>query len=658
MIIETISFHNFGVFKGKHSINLAPSSKKKHIVLFGGLNGAGKTTILEAMLICLYGRSAPTDRRGIRSYENYLKSLINRDVKLSDGAMVELAFRVVEEGKKKQYIVKRSWSSRKGKISEYVDVFIDGIEDFVLSEAWNEQVERILPARLSHLFFFDGERIEALADPDQTERMLSSAMYSLLGIDLVEQLISDLKGISQKKIKEIASDADKKAVDELEVELRTIVQQRKSCIGEKTKLEYQINQSRKVLERADAIFSEKGGGLAQERHQLEKEKVVLEEQLRLVKEELVAISFGSLPLTLVSDLLNDVMVQVKLETESVKAGELLRVIRDYSKRITIQLNKAKVDVKVLKKVKELYENEKHKYDRKDVECYLNSNTTIELRLSSLVAGELDTEVKKGHQIYEKAKKIGYQLDQIRKKIAFVPDEGSITDIIKEREKAKVEHRGHLLKMEELNTSIVVLEEKRKSLVKGIDGILRANKLLDYQNDEITRFIGHADSTVDILDNFKQIVLMRNARRLEKDILNSFKKLLRKKSLIHDIRIHADGGSLRLFDKKGMELSSDRFSAGERQLLALSILWGLGKASGRTLPVVIDTPLGRLDASHRKNLVEYYFPKASHQVMIFSTDEEVDERHYKKLKDSIAHSYVIEHDDSMQCSVINSGYFWE
>ena len=84
---------------------------------------------------------------------------------------------------------------------------------------------------------------------------------------------------------------------------------------------------------------------------------------------------------------------------------------------------------------------------------------------------------------------------------------------------------------------------------------------------------------------------------------------------------------------------------------------MARASGRSLPVVIDTPLGRLDSVHRERLVERYFPHAGHQVILLSTDEEIDATHHAKLKQYIGRSYVLRHDDKSGSTTVEPGYFF-
>ena len=102
--------------------------------------------------------------------------------------------------------------------------------------------------------------------------------------------------------------------------------------------------------------------------------------------------------------------------------------------------------------------------------------------------------------------------------------------------------------------------------------------------------------------------------------------------------------------------ASKLSAGERQLLAVAVLWALAQASGRKLPTVIDTPLGRLDSSHRKSFVQNYFPNAGEQVILLSTDEEIVGPYHQSLKKHLSHQYLIQYDEEDQSSSISSGYF--
>ncbi len=140
------------------------------------------------------------------------------------------------------------------------------------------------------------------------------------------------------------------------------------------------------------------------------------------------------------------------------------------------------------------------------------------------------------------------------------------------------------------------------------------------------------------------------------MLESFRKLLRKAELVTGLSIDPETFETTLTGRDGKMLPFDRLSAGERQLLATSLLWGLARASGRPVPTIIDTPLGRLDSSHRRHLVERYVPYASHQVLLLSTDEEIVGSYYDALKPFINRTYLLAHNEESGQTYLEPGYF--
>ena len=136
-----------------------------------------------------------------------------------------------------------------------------------------------------------------------------------------------------------------------------------------------------------------------------------------------------------------------------------------------------------------------------------------------------------------------------------------------------------------------------------------------------------------------------------------KKVYRKKNSNLSFFINPDDYSLSVKDKDRI-LSINDMSAGERQLLAISILWALAIISGKKMPILVDTPLARLDSKHRMNLLKEYFPKCSDQMLIFSTDEEIDQKYYPIIRDKLSFEYLIDFDDESKQSSVSNGYFKE
>ena len=135
-------------------------------------------------------------------------------------------------------------------------------------------------------------------------------------------------------------------------------------------------------------------------------------------------------------------------------------------------------------------------------------------------------------------------------------------------------------------------------------------------------------------------------------------MLHKENLITKVTVDKDTFDITLYDKDGNSIPKDLLSKGEQQMFATGVLLALAKTSGKPLPFMIDTPLARLDMSHRDNMIEKFFPYASHQVVIFSTDSEIDEKYYSKMKPYISRSYAMEYLPSKGKTLQHEGYFWD
>ncbi|NJM72360.1 MAG: DNA sulfur modification protein DndD, partial [Scytonema sp. RU_4_4] len=200
-----------------------------------------------------------------------------------------------------------------------------------------------------------------------------------------------------------------------------------------------------------------------------------------------------------------------------------------------------------------------------------------------------------------------------------------------------------------------LEAEIKNIKKDLQEYTKQN--IDRKNYE--HIITSAAKVQKTLKLFREKLTLRKLNKLEVEVTECFRYLLHKSDLVHRVAIDTHTFSLSLYDLQGKPVPKHRLSAGEKQLLAIAFLWGLARVSGRRLPVAIDTPLGRLDSSHRSHLVERYFPSASHQVILLSTDTEIGEKEVKILRENeaIAREYLLKYDSSTRQTTIEPGYFW-
>lgn len=188
--------------------------------------------------------------------------------------------------------------------------------------------------------------------------------------------------------------------------------------------------------------------------------------------------------------------------------------------------------------------------------------------------------------------------------------------------------------------------------------LRTSAREGFNHEDHARMAALAATTREKMTEFMHKATERKIDRLSSLITDSFRYLLRKSSLVERIQIDPGTFAVTLFDARGQSLSRDRLSEGEKQIFAVSMLWGLARSSSRPLPAVVDTPMARLDSAHRTHLVERYFPKASHQVIIFSTDTEVDREYYEQLRPALARAYHLRYDEQERSAVAEEGYFWK
>jgi len=224
------------------------------------MNGRGKTTILEAILLALYGRRSFAFAESKISFPNYLKRLVNK----ADGtsmASIEMLFELSSGEDNNYYNVKREWSLHSASTNLKTSVYKNDTYDQVLSENWNMFVEEMLPSAIAPFFFFDGEKISELAVSDDDTYILKS-IKTLLGIDVIDQAISDIQRIFTSKKKTIKSDIHATEIALYDEKIRngdSLAKEAAETLGHLT-IE-KINLAQK-LEKSENDFISMGGNLA------------------------------------------------------------------------------------------------------------------------------------------------------------------------------------------------------------------------------------------------------------------------------------------------------------------------------------------------------------------------------------------------------------
>lgn len=656
MILDELVLHNFGVYRGRQSINLTPISNQRPVILFGGLNGGGKTTLLDGLQLALFGKAAHCSNRGTLAYNDFLERSINSRVSKGDGAALEIEFRHRSEGIESTYRVNRSWHvSSSGVVRERLDVLKDGREDPVLAEQWSEHVDEFMPAGISNLFLFDGEKIEGLAEVESSSRLLASAIGALLGLDLVDQLSTDLVVLERRKRMNALSDEDRRTLELLAADIEMLEQRVRDLSDDQAAARNECEFAEKALGKLDARFQKEGGDLYERRLGLETKRTSLAQQIEETESELCELAAGVLPFAAVSRALSAVRTQDAKEQEAEHARALARILEERDARIAAELRKQDRGVASWLTTF-LAQDRQTRAKSVKLERYLNLNSDARSLLAAL-DGFLDDSKRRARELMRKLEKLRNNLDRIDRKLAGVPTPELIQSLHDEREAARSRVDTTKAKFDVVETE---LEKARRSFQVKKDQQARELEQRvkrDFSAEAALRIVHHAQRVRSTLGLFRERLINRHVKRIEQLILESFQQLLRKQTLISALTIDPKTFAVQLRDRDGQMISADRLSAGERQLLAISMLWGLARASGRPLPAVIDTPLGRLDSTHRCHLVRRYFPFASHQVLLLSTDEEIDQHYFQELRPHVGRSYLLDFDEKTSTTSVREGYFW-
>ena len=626
MRLRELVLENVGLYVGNHTFNLetAPATGANVIAILGH-NGAGKTTFHDAIRLALYGRRALGPRTAQSTYEEHLSKKISATASSREAA-ITLSFVRVENGQEIGYTIKRAWSSRGKSAVETFDLVRDGLPISELDRAeYAQYVEELVPPGLSQLFFFDGEKIQEIAD-DEGSLGLRDAIRSLLGLDIIDQLQTDLTVYASRRTDQRRSGNIELLLAKQESLKSKLADQQE----QRAELQSRCDQAARRVERSEAAYRNEGGWQAQSR-----ENVLV--KIRLADDEhaefcaqLKRAANDLLPLCLAPTLvrsLHDTACQIRQETHS-------QAIRDF-------IDGFEIRIQGQKKSKQSIWSDHH---------FADLRARIDLE-----------KIEKPIRILAEPEWIVQRLDKLsdgrQQEVAQLADK--IDQNKEHRAKLKRELDGFdsgqteqaLADLKEAERTLGRLERELQYCDEGIDRQMRELEMIErsFKSEEAAlqkaaqeeRGSALAVRAQCALASFGTVLLKDRIDRLQSEFVNCFNRLSRKKNLVSNVEINPTDFNVMLIGSDGIAIEKDRLSAGERQIYAISMLWALGKTSGRQLPIVIDTPFSRLDQSHRLMIVRDYLPVASHQVILLCTDTEMTPPLVENLEMHIARTYKLE-----------------
>ncbi len=646
MIIKELVLHNFGIYA---STNRFKFHGEKPIVLIGGMNGRGKTTILEGVLLALYGTNSFAYRESsYNSYGQYLNSFVNK----VDGTLktyIELEFLMKDE-KEGTYRIHREWDGNKKRVAENISVYKEGELNQFLTNNWLMFMENILPSGLSEFFFFDGEKIAKLA-AERTSKQMKESIKSLLGVSVLDLLESDIYRIINRTTQNRLDDKEIKEIEQLR-EMKEEATRKLELIDGKIADLYRekeiINQR---LEKLHQDYLKKGGDVVAQQQELFRKRASLIAKMESIKEQLVNDAASELPLVLVKELL----VNIK---ENAEIAQDEKMMENALKKIDILLADFDQNGSHSQEIQGFMNYVKAQSKKKQsVPSYNLSDTAIfklqVLLEEQLLSNKLSIQKRQGELLH-----LQKEAEQLDSYLSIDIDEKAVARIYKKIKEAEQ-------KIIELEVSFAGLTEERRICNrdviattalynKKVEGYLKCVEL----NEDRDRIIKYSHMAVAILSEYKIRLQHKKVKLVAETMTDCYKQLANKKNMIQRIEMDPDSLDLKYINKLGEEVEKSSLSAGEKQLMVISLLWALALCAKKKLPVIIDTPLSRLDSAHRESLIKAYFPRASEQTIILSTDSEIDQFYYSLMKEDIGDQYTLIYDDVTKSTTIIEGYFAE
>ena len=685
MIIKQIELCNFRIYKGFNTISLETESKK-NIFIVSGRNGFGKTTFLMSMVWCLYGKNMQevddlykkeiVDQGG---YSKYIVNSLNRLAKAEgeEKFYVSITFTDVNipEVPCKEIVVKRSYT--KTSALEEIEVLIDGYPSELAKEVGQEIFVRefIMPIEIAKFFFFDAEKIVSLAEVNTAEQRknLSRAYSEVLGIKKYEDIKNELENLQLKLRQDSASASEKGQLRQLEAEVETCeakIEENQRKIGELREKRNEKNKDsrdiqEKLIKAGSLITVEELQRLRDQEDELTKRQNNLQAELKD--------SYDIIPFAIAGEKFLEVSRQLETEANYKTAQFKDENINDVTNKILTELLNVQKPAKLAidHQVHEFYATEfkrlirKHFFSETDV---LPEDFKVIHEFSDSERNELQAVLSNIRLSFrESFKRINGDFNQTRNELNGIrrrikdAEANQEDPIIADFRKNKEDLDKEIIRIDEtidsLNREIGEFTNEKTQKGKLIETLSRKLKVSQNNLEKDAIITRNIQNLKDFITKFKA----KKKQSLEDQILNGLNTLLHKKGFIKSVEVEIVGDDIDIVLKnaRSEEIKKESLSKGEQQMYATALLRGLVEESNIQFPVFIDSPMQKFDEQHAENIVKYFYPNISDQVVIFPLiNKELTEREFNILSKHIAQTYLIHnvHEDKSEFITIEPDKF--
>ncbi len=662
MRFRKLTIEGYKSFQFATEITFPEPRDGRSIFLVGGMNGAGKTSFMEAVNICLYGAKS-----------DFIYKAVNRKEMAKGNVHVSFEL-VLETDDMAEIVVKRTWSAgtvqdpKPKDLEERLVVVRDGKRVTVQNkQMWQDFIRAMVPPGITQFFFFDGEKIQEIAADDHSEVRLKASLEAALGIEYINRLSADVLHIKaqerQGHVDVSDEDLDFKQ-SEFKKERAKLDRKQKERDEVQDELDDFKTRYEEAKKRFQATFHIEPDS-REEIRQNERKKITASNRLTQIESDIKLLCERALPLALAGKLFGPLKRQIVAERETVQheairenaaalAKQIVRVVeepepiyrehlspekmRELEHRI-YQLLKQGASLGELQKILNLSERDAARVLHRVEE--IEGSEVFLLRTFIEERRELEAEIRR----LDSALQAGISTDTERELFEQLQAdmESCSTQIGRKTEQLRL-----------LEEEILALQKKVRDIEAEVGKLYEKHNVSKEKAD----FIGECDAVANLLSQFVVRLRKNKVHLLQEKTFEMYRQLSSKSGLIKDLMINDKTYEVSLQDRNGHEIRKSGLSAGEKEIFAVSLLWGLAQTSQLKLPIIIDTPLSRLDSTHRDNIVHNYFPNAGEQVVVLSTDTEVDSAYYATLRPYLAGAGILEFDQRRELTTFKPGYFWE
>lgn len=695
MKLSNIEINNFRQYYNAVNIDLSTNSDQ-NIVVIGGRNGYGKTNLLLSIVWCLYGDKISQiddnfkkEIQKEKNYSSFIQQSINWSAKKEniDTFSVSIVVSEIElpELKKlssnsESVIITRTFNVTS--MNEILSISDPNSK----MEIFDDEVDKInfindyiIPIDAAKFVFFDAEKISEIANLSIKEEgsFINDALGKILGLDTYDTLIEDIeffinslkKEGATKNLQEQIVDKEK-AIELSEIDIEKLEEEN----AEKLK---EIDDLKKTIRQYDNLISQHS---KQGNSTFDRESILSEIERLKTKELELSKRFNELseiiPLAILTGKLEEVSEHLEIQDKKTlsqnSSKENSEKIENF---IELLFNKPpEPENSTLSFKDKLFYYDKAKNlgselfgsdgdnQELDFEHDLNnSEKSLIYDAINLVNSQSKDLFETTIEEFNKTRIILAELNKTLSKVDADLEDELILDYSSKKETADYNITENNRKIGENNQQIsklkgdiVRLNQQLSVLVKKVD-VNAQNKLK----------IKESQKYIDTLNSFLEEQKNKHKESLEKTILSELKILMHKlgseeneSKFIEDVKVtilaSGQGMKISLLDQDDNEIRKESLSSGEKQIYISCLIKAILNESIQSLPIFIDTPLGRLDEEHRDNITKKYYPALSEQVVLFSTNSEITPKRYKDISANISKSYLLFNDGAN--TNLKTGYF--